>query len=231
MLPGALWLVLLYVLGALFGPRHGSQASDGRAAHGRSAFASTTSPESWLDPTLGTAVTLITHQDNGIYGHNGLKGRVRCWSREGWKKRQADWGRRYRKTLGPLSAWRGYTIGVPRKEIELPPDVCGELSTLENEGLPVWRSDWPDGLAFAVGVLAHEARHFSGALDEWSTECYGVQSIRDVTVGLGRAPREGEYLARLYWRHVYQRRPLAYRPPQCRNGGEWDLRPRSGLWP
>jgi hypothetical protein len=80
-------------------------------------------------------------------------------------------------------------------------------------------------------MLAHEARHFSGALDEWSTECYGMQSIRDVAVALGRTSREGQYLASLYWKQIYRRESPAYRMPQCRNGGEYDLRPYSSVWP
>jgi hypothetical protein len=226
MLAGLVWLVVLYLLGAAFAPQVRSRGGQGARAR-----TSSENPESWLDPVLGDVVTMITHQDNGVWGHNSQKGRVRCWSRVGWKTQQAKWTRRYGRTRGPLDAWRSFTIGVPRREIELSPNVCGELSTLQNDPLPVWRSDSAYALAYAVGALAHEARHFAGALDEWSTECYGMQSIRDVAVKLGRTPKEGRYLASLYWKQIYPRESLAYRMPQCRNGGEFDLRPHSDAWP
>jgi hypothetical protein len=227
MLVGLIWLAVLYLLGATLAPRR-SSARPSKMSEGTE-FSS--SQQSWLDPALGRAVTMITHQDNGVWGHNSAKGRVRCWSRSGWSRQQAKWSHRYGRRLGALDAWRGFTTGVPRKEIELPPNVCGELSTLENDPLPVWRSDSPYLLAYAVGVLAHEARHFSGAIDEWSTECYGMQSIRDVAVQLGRTPKEGHYLASLYWKQIYQRESPRYRMPQCRNGGEFDLRLHSSVWP
>jgi hypothetical protein len=224
-LAGLLCFVLLNLLAATFGRPRRPEAHEARSPDGRSA-------ESWLDPVLGAAVTVITHQDNGIWGHNREQGRVRCWSREGWKKQQANWDRRYGSTLGPLSAWRSFTTGVPRREIELAPYVCGELSSLQSEPLPVWRSRRADAVAYSVGALAHEARHFSGAHDEWSTECYGVQSIRDVAVALGRTTNEGQYLASLYWKHFYLRNSLRYRAlPQCHDGGEWDLRPKTSVWP
>ena len=232
MLVGLVWLVVLYLLGQVFVPRAGSRAGAGLTPPSKTgAGTASESPESWLDPALGDAVTMITHQDNGVWGHNSAKGRVRCWSREGWKKQQAKWTPRNGTMLGPLGAWRGFTIGVPRREIELPPNICGELSSLENDPLPVWRSDSAYWLAFSVGMLAHEGRHFSGAFDEWSTECYGMQSIPAVAAKLGRTPKEGRYLASLYWKQIYQRESLRYRMPQCRNGGEYDLRPQSSVWP
>jgi hypothetical protein len=226
MLAGLVWLVVLWLVGQAFVPRPQAQVPEAARAS-----ASSTTSESWLDPALGDAASMITHEDNGVWGHNSEQGKVRCWSREGWKKQQAKWARRYGKTRGPLDPWRGFTIGIPRREIELPPNVCGELSTLENEPLPVWRSEEPYWLAYAVGVLAHEARHFSGASDEWSTECYGMQSIRPIAVHLGRTAKEGQYLASLYWQQIYKRESLAYRMPQCRDGRQYDLRPGSSLWP
>ena len=85
--------------------------------------------------------------------------------------------------------------------------------------------------AMALGTVTHESYHLLGFRTESKVECYGMQSIRDVAVKLGRTPKEGQYLASLYWKQIYSRESLAYRMPQCRNGGEFDLRPHSGVWP
>lgn len=230
-LAGLIWLATLYLLAATFAGRTPARTSDTAAPPKARVVSLSKDSESWLDPRLGRAVTMITHQDNGVWGHNSAKGIVRCWTRSGWSRQQARWARSYGQRLGRLDDWRGFTTAGRRREIELPPNICGELSALENDPLPVWRSDSPYLLAYAVGTFAHEARHFSGALDEWSTECYGMQSIRDVAVQLGRTAKEGQYLASLYWKQIYQRESLRYRTPQCGNGGEFDLRPHSNVWP
>jgi hypothetical protein len=152
----------------------------------------------------------------------GIGADVRCWS-------TADW--RGHAPIGLRQPWRAYTIGTPVLTVNLAPALCVELTRLAELRVPVWRDEFPDALALAVGALAHESMHVSGIRDEAKAECEGMQTIAKAAVLLGRPPAEGRYLAVLYARHWYPWWPPRYRSPECRDGGRLDLRPAVNVWP
>jgi hypothetical protein len=152
----------------------------------------------------------------------GIGADVRCWSTADWR-RQA--------TAGLRQPWRANTVGTPLLTVNLSPALCAELTRLTRLRLPVWRDEFPDALAFAVGTLAHESMHVSGIPDEAKAECEGMQTIAKAAVLLGRPPAEARYLAVLYARHWYPWWPSRYRSPECHDGGRLDLHPNTTVWP
>jgi hypothetical protein len=87
--------------------------------------------------------------------------------------------------------------------------------------------------ARAVAVLAHEAWHLAGVSNEGTTECYALQS----GVELGRRLGLSEDTARQMMRQQLVEnagRGAASEyvvGPDCRDGGELDLHPRSSAFP
>jgi hypothetical protein len=88
-----------------------------------------------------------------------------------------------------------------------------------------------DDVALAVSVLAHEAWHLAGVIDEAVTECRSVQSIAWTAQRLGTTPAQGRALAKRYLQTWYPRLPDRYRTGDCANGSELDLRPDDPGWP
>jgi hypothetical protein len=113
----------------------------------------------------------------------------------------------------------------------LAPDVCRTLHDLAYDGKVRSRED----AAWALTVLAHEAVHLRGVRDEALTECFAVQE----GVALGRRLGLDEADARALMRAQLERSSaprdlsrLEYRPPpECRDGGELDLRPADPEFP
>jgi hypothetical protein len=174
-----------------------------------------TIPTSRLDPRLGHVAAVLS----------GLGTEVFCWSPGDWKLRQ-----RTRQPRDRLGAWRAYTGGSPRM-IHLSPEVCAQLSVIAAD-LPLLAGEHsPDALAWSVAALGHEAQHVAGIRDEVQAECYGMQSIARAARLLGRTPREGQYLATVYWKHWYVWLTPSYRSRECRNGGRLDLRKADRSWP
>jgi hypothetical protein len=58
-----------------------------------------------------------------------------------------------------------------------------------------------------------------------------MQHIRPAAIELGASRAYAAELAERYWEQVYPTRPREYRSPRCRNGGEYDVRPGSDVWP
>lgn len=88
--------------------------------------------------------------------------------------------------------------------------------------------------AFAIATVTHESYHLLGYQNEAQVECYGMQSIWYAATKLGATVAEGERLARFYATRIYPHRRVdtpAYWSAQCRDGGKYDLRPRSHAWP
>jgi len=154
---------------------------------------------------------------------------VHCWSTEGWETKAMEWEERWPQ-LGELGDWRAYSYAHP-PEVHLSPSVCAQLMRLQRLRDPVWRDEWPDALAWSVSALAHEAVHVSGNSNEAMADCFGMQSVGRVSVMLGLTRAEGAYLAALFLKHWYPRRPAAYRSHECRDGGKLDLHPRRAGWP
>jgi hypothetical protein len=110
----------------------------------------------------------------------------------------------------------------------LAPDRCYDLYRLAFNG-DVSFSQTARGIA----VLAHESWHLAGVRDEGTTECYALQS----GVELGRRLGLGEGTARRMMRQQLVEnagRGAASEyvvGPDCRDGGELDLDPRSSDFP
>jgi hypothetical protein len=88
--------------------------------------------------------------------------------------------------------------------------------------------------AFALATVSHESYHVLGYRKESQVECYGMQSIWFVATSLGAPAPEAQRIAAYYWKTTYadrQESTPAYWSADCRNGGKYDLRPRSNAWP
>jgi hypothetical protein len=165
-------------------------------------------PQSRLDSALSEIASELS----------GVGADVYCWSKADWEDRTS------------LGAWRAYAGGYPRS-INLSPEVCGGLTSLFEDHLPVWEAASPDALAWSIAALAHESIHMRGIHDEGVAECHGVQSIRTAAGLLGRTPAEGRYLTQRYWKRFYRWSRPPYRSGECRNGGRLDLRPGTDVFP
>ena len=110
----------------------------------------------------------------------------------------------------------------------LAPDRCYDLYRLAFEGDISFSQT-----ARAIAVLAHEAWHLAGVRNEGTTECYALQS----GVELGRRLGLDDDTARQMMRQQLVEnagRGAASEyvvGPDCRDGGELDLRPQSSAFP
>jgi hypothetical protein len=132
---------------------------------------------------------------------------------------------------GRGTSWNAYTAYGPLLTVNLSPQVCAELLRLSALRAPLREQTDLDGLAWSVGVLAHESIHVRGVLSETVAQCYGMQTIAKTALLLGRSRPEAELLADWYWRRLYSRSPAGYSSRECRNGGLLDLRPGTAAWP
>jgi hypothetical protein len=104
------------------------------------------------------------------------------------------------------------------------PSVCADTGCLQEASRA----------AFALATVSHESYHVLGYRKESQVECYGMQSIWFVATSLGASVAEGQHIASFYWKTTYAQRRTAtptYWTADCRNGGKYDLRPRSNSWP
>jgi hypothetical protein len=89
-------------------------------------------------------------------------------------------------------------------------------------------------MAFALETVSHESYHLLGYTNEAQVECYGMQSLWFVANRLGASVAESQAYATLYATRIYPTRRYQtpkYWSAQCRDGGAYDLRPRSHAWP
>jgi hypothetical protein len=85
------------------------------------------------------------------------------------------------------------------------------------------RGDSPsDAEVIAVHVLAHEAMHMSGVMEESETECLAVQRDAETARLMGATPAAGAALARRYWRVFYPNLSEVYRNAECAPGRALD---------
>jgi hypothetical protein len=159
---------------------------------------------------------------------------VWCWSPADWREKTTRLNSldRARGHGGPsrYGAWSAYAT-PSRNQIHLSPEVCAELRRLAAEPVPLAEAKWPDALAWAVFVLAHEAFHAMGVHDEADAECLGMQSITVTARLLGRSEAEGRSLTLRYLERWRSTLPAAYRSPECRNNGLLDLDLDRAAWP
>ena len=104
------------------------------------------------------------------------------------------------------------------------PTLCTDDTCLNTDGLA----------ALALATVSHESYHVLGYRNEAQVECYGMQSIWYVATSLGASVAEGQRIAAFYWKDIYAEREQStptYWSPECRDGGKYDLRPKSTSWP
>jgi hypothetical protein len=85
--------------------------------------------------------------------------------------------------------------------------------------------------AVAVNVLTHESYHLAGHRNESAVQCYAMQRNAEAARLLGANAEQAGALARFVYEHVYPALPQEYRSSDCHDGGPYDLRPASPVWP
>jgi len=89
----------------------------------------------------------------------------------------------------------------------------------------------PLEIAWSLNTLAHESYHLAGVRNEARTECYALQAIDFVARRLGASREQAQALASFSFDQLPRRMPPEYSSPECHNGGMYDLRPGSAVWP
>jgi hypothetical protein len=111
----------------------------------------------------------------------------------------------------------------------LAPERCLDLYRLAFEG-EVRSSQ----TARAIAVLSHEAWHLRGVRDEGTTECYALQSGVDVGQRLGLSKDRARQMMRQQLTENALRGAASFEyrvPPDCRDGGPLDLKPKDSQFP
>jgi hypothetical protein len=125
--------------------------------------------------------------------------------------------------------------GRPADYTDLSPDTCAALRNVGKVDLTCLDSgrcgDKQWQLAWALHTLAHESYHLRGIAQESRAECFAMQTTARVAVSLGITPRRAGQLQQWVWTRGYPNEPDEYSSPYCRNGGPFDLRPGSSVWP
>jgi hypothetical protein len=89
----------------------------------------------------------------------------------------------------------------------------------------------PLEIAWSLNTLAHESYHLAGVRNEARTECYALQAIDFVARRLGASAGQARALAAFSFDQLPRRMPSLYSSPECRDGGMYDLRPGTAVWP
>jgi hypothetical protein len=82
-----------------------------------------------------------------------------------------------------------------------------------------------------VLTLGHETVHVAPGGSEAVATCYGLQRMRQAGVLLGAPRAYADTLAELAWTGLYPFGLAKYHSPECRDGGNLDLNPKSSVWP
>ena len=129
-----------------------------------------------------------------------------------------------------------FVNGKPTDETALQEGICERLhaySRLTKSGpdcgLPCDGSALET--AWSLNALAHESYHLAGVRNEARTECYALQAIDYVARRLGASEQQARQLAAFAFAELPGRMPAAYSSPACHDGGAYDLRPASRVWP
>ena len=110
------------------------------------------------------------------------------------------------------------------------PSLCDELYQLAFKDRV--RSEPRTGRAIAV--LAHEAWHLNGVANEGIANCFAFQSGVRLGVDLGLSEKRARTLMHEQLAANASdsaSNPAYLVPPECRDGGRYDLNPASGLFP
>jgi hypothetical protein len=130
--------------------------------------------------------------------------------------------------------------GKPADVTDLKHDICTRLAAYPHvHGSPAFACV-ASGTAcpldtlktlWAVHTLAHELWHLAGRESEAIAECDALQTTAFVAERLGASPSEGEASARAVLYQLYPDLPSDYRTDDCHDGGPYDLRPETDVWP
>jgi hypothetical protein len=183
-------------------------------------------------PTLGGMTE--TSRIEPLYSRiaSDLTGRdveVRCWSEADWAKRSKEVTSWTHGEMRP-GEWTAY-VSYDHERANLSPSICRSL------GRWAYERRWPDdrwesyNFAWSVKVLAHETQHLKGIDNEAEADCYGLQAITAVAARLGLDDERARWLADYAWLHLYPRSDDGYWSPECRDGGQLDVRRGSSIWP
>jgi hypothetical protein len=82
-----------------------------------------------------------------------------------------------------------------------------------------------------IVTLAHESWHLRGIRDEARTQCFAVQTTEQVARRLGVPDSEARMIALRVAADDAHAAVGDYRSPECRPGGDYDLRPETPDWP
>jgi hypothetical protein len=114
--------------------------------------------------------------------------------------------------------------GRPADEARLHVTPCAELDALaEGRRAAVLACVAAGGecgegareLAMALDVIAHEAWHLAGVLDEAEAECRAYASMAWAGERLGATPVQARALATLHRERTWPQMPARYRPSSC----------------
>jgi hypothetical protein len=173
--------------------------------------------ESHIDPKLSRIASDLAGKDV----------EVRCWSR-------VDWTRLLREenayTLHHIDGDTLGFAGIRGKRDNLSPEVCDGLGQLAYQRWMPAAASAKLLLAGAIVTLSHEPQHSKGIVVEAQAECYAIQLMIRTAVKLGATREYATTLQRVYWQQYDQELP-AYRSPECRNGGAYDLRKSDSSFP
>jgi hypothetical protein len=156
----------------------------------------------------------------------GKRAEVRCWSVE-------DWSRLLDDLAAVDGEDQGNSLGFAvagGKRIQLAPVTCTRLVNLRYHRQRPTSADLRLELALGAGTLAHESAHASGVSSEARAECYSVQLLERAAWALGVRPAYARTLVEAYWED-YPANPPEYRSGECRDGGEFDMRPNTDEFP
>ncbi len=150
--------------------------------------------------------------------------RVRCWSAHDWPRIEDEAHAHHNVSID----YAGFAWYL-EQATDLAPEVCRPLALLRYGHHPPADTR----LAFAVGVLAHEASHLVPAYEdvESKAECFGMQRIRQTARLLGASAAESNQLASIYWHRIYPDDAPGYTSADCHNGSQLDLHPGNAVWP
>jgi hypothetical protein len=164
-----------------------------------------------IEPRLSRAASLLISR----------RVEVRCWSRAEWPHVIREYNAYFVERRADLA---GFAF---RERAHIWPVSCDFLSDF-----PTGRSAADSDDAFALNVVAHEAKHVaSPLLTEAQVECYALQHVGRVARLLGAPPSLARELPRVAWRSTYPHNDPEYGSPDCRPGGPLDETPHDGVWP
>ena len=132
--------------------------------------------------------------------------------------------------ITPNAGWVDFGAdGKPGDHANLSSKTCEHLERFAHSD---GEKPLDEATAMALVTLAHESFHLAGIFNEAQTQCYAVQMTELVTLRLGGSLANARASALWAVASAPEVLPSEYWDAgHCRDGGTWDLRPRSPAWP